>query len=115
VASPAAPNHGGSGKLEVGTMAASSAALELDDLTQLGLLAGSARLREAAAGMGLPSVASSGPGHRGKAASSIIAARHDAVLAGLATGRIVRAEKRCNQFGHVTYKCLLEDAHTRSQ
>jgi hypothetical protein len=77
----------------------------MTDLEQLGLLAGATRLREAAAALSAP--ANNYP--------QSIQSRHDTLLKALEHARILNACKSANQFGHVTYKCLLEDPATNMQ
>ncbi len=72
----------------------------LSDLEQLGCMAAAQHLHQQATQLGA------------RNGSGTVQARHEAVLRVLANGHVVSAEKQTNQFGHVTFKVVLEDSDT---
>ncbi len=72
------------------------------DLEQLGFVTTAQQLQQAAGSMA-------------RTGSRNVQKRHDAVLRVLTYGHVVHAEKSTNQFGHVTYRCTLEDPETQNK
>jgi len=75
----------------------SDSEIGMSDLESLGYLAGMRRLQDAAA----QSVSAEARN-----------ARHEAILKILDSGRVVKAEKSTNQFGHPSFKLQMEDAQS---